>query len=65
MEFRKKMREDRTAAWRDYLELCDLGTRYPYLETLRRANVNVPFAEGAVANAMEPVKADFAAYGIR
>ena len=65
MEFRKKMREDRTAAWRDYLELCDLGTRYPYLETLRHANVNVPFAEGAVANAMEPVKADFAAYGIR
>lgn len=64
MEFRKKMQEDRKAAWKDYLVLCDLGSRYPYLETLRCANVHVPFADGAVEEAMKPVKEAFAAYGI-
>ena len=65
MEFRKKAQENRAEAWKDYLLLCDVGNRYTYLETLKMANVHVPFEDGAVANAMVPVKETFAGFGIK
>ena len=49
MEFKKKMAEDPENAWKDYLALCQVGGSLSYLETLRHANVSVPFEEGAVA----------------
>ncbi len=51
MEFKKKYAEDRETAWQDYLNLCKVGGSMSYLETLRHANLSVPFEEGAVARA--------------
>ena len=51
MEFKKKFAEDPENAWKDYLALCDVGGSRSYLETLKCANLSVPFEEGAVARA--------------
>ena len=51
MEFKKKYAEDKNAAWQDYLNLCKVGGSRSYLETLRYANLSVPFEEGAVERA--------------
>ena len=51
MEFKKKYAENREAAWEDYLKLCKVGGSMSYLETLRHANLSVPFEDGAVAMA--------------
>ena len=51
MEFKKKYAEDKDAAWQDYLNLCKVGGSRSYLETLRYANLSVPFEEGAVERA--------------
>ncbi|MBQ6504164.1 MAG: M3 family oligoendopeptidase [Flexilinea sp.] len=51
MEFKKKDTENHEAAWADYMKLCKVGGSMSYLETLRHANLSVPFEEGAVAKA--------------
>ena len=51
MEFKKKYAEDKDAAWQDYLNLCKVGGSRSYLETLRYANLSIPFEEGAVERA--------------
>ena len=56
MDFKKKNAMDHKAAWEDYLKLCRCGGSLSYLETLRHANLSVPFADGAVAEAMEYAK---------
>lgn len=56
MEFKKKMAEDKVAAWRDYLNLCKVGGSKSYLETLRYANLSVPFENGAVKKAISYAK---------
>ena len=48
MEFKKKFAENRERAWEDYLKLCKAGGSLSYLETLKYANVSVPFEKGAV-----------------
>ena len=56
MEFKKKDHENHEAAWEDYLRLCKCGGSMSYLETLRYANLAVPFEEGGVKRAMEYAK---------
>ena len=51
MEFKKKDAENHEAAWEDYLRLCKVGGSMSYLETLRHANLSIPFEDGAVAKA--------------
>lgn len=51
MEFKKKDTENHKAAWEDYLKLCRVGGSMSYLETLKYANLSVPFENGAVARA--------------
>lgn len=51
MEFKKKDAENHEAAWADYLKLCKVGGSMSYLETLRHANLAIPFEDGAVAKA--------------
>lgn len=48
MEFKKKRAEAPEQAWNDYLNLCKVGGSRSYLETLRYANLSIPFEEGAV-----------------
>ncbi len=52
MEFKKKRAENPEEAWADYLKLCKCGGSMSYLETLRHANLSVPFEEGAVARSI-------------
>ena len=53
MEFKKKHAQDPKAAWKDYLALTDVGGSRSYLETLRLANLAIPFEAGGVKRAVE------------
>ena len=52
LEFKKKQAEDKTACWQDYMTICKLGGSLGYLDTLRAANLAVPFEKGAVKRAV-------------
>ncbi len=54
-EFYGRMKQDRTAAWSDYLTLCKAGGSKGYLDLLKLARLSNPFAEGGVANAVSHV----------
>ena len=56
MEFKKKYEEDKEAAWKDYLTLCNVGGSLSYLETLKAAHLSVPFEEGSVKRAISYAK---------
>lgn len=49
-QFWKKMHEDREAAWKDYLHLCDLGGSMSFLHLVKEANLISPFEDGCVAS---------------
>lgn len=51
MEFKKKMAEDKTSCWEDYMTICKVGGSLGYLDTLRAANLSVPFEAGSVKKA--------------
>lgn len=53
MEFKKKMATDKVNGWKDYMALCKCGGSFGYLDTLKHANLSVPFEEGSVKNACE------------
>ena len=52
MEFKKKQAENKESAWKDYMTICRLGGSLGYLDTLRAANLAVPFEEGGVKRAV-------------
>ncbi|MBO5277638.1 MAG: M3 family oligoendopeptidase, partial [Clostridia bacterium] len=52
LEFKKKLAEDKDACWKDYMTLCKLGGSLGYLDTLRAANLAVPFEKGGVKRAV-------------
>lgn len=52
MEFKKKMYEDKESAWKDYLNLCKVGGSLGYKETLKYANLSLPFEKGSVKRAV-------------
>lgn len=56
MEFKKKNADNHEKAWSDYLRLCKCGGSMSYLETLRHADLAIPFEAGGVARAMNYVK---------
>ena len=56
MEFKKKMHEDKTSAWNDYMNLCKVGGSKSYLETLAYANLSDPFKSGSVKKAISFAK---------
>lgn len=56
LEFAAKNAEDHEKAWENYLKLCECGGSMSYLETLRYADLSVPFEEGSVRKAMEYVR---------
>lgn len=53
LEFKKKMAEDKKSCWADYMALCRLGGSRGYLDSLKAANVSVPFEKGSVKKATE------------
>ena len=56
MEFKKKMHENKTAAWNDYMNLCKVGGSKSYLETLAYAHLSDPFKAGSVKKAVSFAK---------
>lgn len=56
MEFKKKATENFDIAWQDYLKLCNCGGSLGYKETLKHANLSVPFEEGSVKKCIEIAK---------
>lgn len=54
--FADKNAADHEKAWNDYLKLCKCGGSMSYLETLRYADLSVPFEDGSVKKAMEYAK---------
>ena len=50
-----RMREDRGAAWTDYLRLCRAGGTKGYFELLEEGRLLNPFREGTVEKATAPV----------
>ena len=52
MEFKKKMHEDKESAWKDYINLCKVGGSLGYKETLKYANLSLPFEKGSVKRAV-------------
>ena len=51
MEFKKKQAENPKECWEDYKTLCALGGSLGYTDTLKRANLSLPFEDGAVKKA--------------
>ena len=43
-----RMKQDRAAAWQDYLRLCRAGGTKGYFELLKVGNLLNPFADGTV-----------------
>lgn len=52
MEFKKKMATDKAGCWQDYMTLCKAGGSLGYKQTLRAANLAVPFEKGSVKRAL-------------
>ncbi len=52
MEFKKKQAEDKAACWKDYMTLCKVGGSLGYLDTLKAANLAIPFEKGGVKRAV-------------
>ena len=51
LEFKKKQAENPKECWEDYKTLCALGGSLGYTDTLKRANLSLPFEDGAVKKA--------------
>lgn len=56
MEFKKKMATDKADCWKDYLTLCRVGGSLGYLDTLKAANLALPFEKGGVKRAVSYAK---------
>ncbi|MBQ8394588.1 MAG: M3 family oligoendopeptidase [Clostridia bacterium] len=51
MEFKKKLALDKEGCWQDYMTLCKVGGSLGYLDTLKAANLAIPFEKGGVKRA--------------
>jgi M3 family oligoendopeptidase len=55
LEFWKKMHEDRSSAWNDYLNLCQAGGQYSFLKLVAIAKLHSPFQPGALKRVITPI----------
>ncbi|WP_169085044.1 M3 family oligoendopeptidase [Paenibacillus sp. PL91] len=55
-QFWKKMHEDRTAAWADYLKLCRLGGSLSFTELVKAAGLKSPFEDGCVSSVVGSIE---------
>lgn len=54
-EFYDRYLKDKKSAWRDYLNLCRAGGSKSYPELFKIGGIAVPFEEGAVKRAVNPI----------
>ncbi len=55
-QFWKKDRENHTAAWADYLRLCQAGGSRSFLDLVRLAKLRSPFEDGCVASVVGEIR---------
>lgn len=55
-QFWKRSRENREAAWEDYLSLCKLGGSMPFTELVKEANLISPFEDGCVQSVVGEIE---------
>ncbi|MBC2854971.1 M3 family oligoendopeptidase [Cetobacterium sp. 2A] len=56
LQFWKKMNENRDEAWKDYLNLCDVGGTKSFLELVKLSNLISPFEDGCVSSVVAPIE---------
>lgn len=49
--------EDHEAAWESYLKLCELGGRYPSIESMKKVGLKSPFEDGTMLAIVEKLEA--------
>lgn len=57
LQFWQRMREDRDAAWTDYLHLCKLAGSKSFVDLVAEANLVSPFEDGCVESVVADVEA--------
>ncbi|NBI28697.1 M3 family oligoendopeptidase [Chengkuizengella marina] len=55
-QFWKKMHEDRSRAWDDYIHLCKLGGSLPFLKLVKEAKLRSPFEEGTIQSVVHEIE---------
>ncbi|OXS58969.1 oligoendopeptidase F [Cohnella sp. CIP 111063] len=55
-QFWKRMHEDRSAAWADYLHLCRLGGSLSFTELVKEAGLISPFEDGCVTSVIGSIE---------
>ncbi|MDR7856883.1 M3 family oligoendopeptidase [Tissierella sp.] len=55
-QFWIKSREDRESAWEDYIRICKVGGKFPFLELVKLAKLDNPFVDGTIKKVVEPIK---------
>ncbi|WP_203362143.1 M3 family oligoendopeptidase [Bacillus sp. REN10] len=56
LQFWKRMDEDREAAWKDYVAICQIGGSRSFTEIVEKANLISPFEEGCIVSVLQPIE---------
>ncbi|MFK2824826.1 M3 family oligoendopeptidase [Bacillus sp. B190/17] len=56
LQFWKRMKEDREAAWTDYVNICKVGGSLSFTEIVERAGLTSPFTEQCIEKVIEPIE---------
>ena len=56
LQFWKKVRENKTEGWEDYIRICKVGGRKSFLEIIKIGNLNSPFKDGCVESVIDNIK---------
>ncbi|MFK7937650.1 MAG: M3 family oligoendopeptidase [Saprospiraceae bacterium] len=56
-QFWKKDRDDHATAWKDYVQLCEAGGSQSFLELVKLANLQSPFADGCIESVVSEIDA--------
>ncbi|MFZ3576941.1 M3 family oligoendopeptidase [Virgibacillus sp. DJP39] len=55
-QFWQRAQENHQLAWNDYIKLCQLGGKKPFLSLVESANLQSPFKEGTVESIVETIE---------
>ncbi|WP_100330731.1 M3 family oligoendopeptidase [Bacillus xiapuensis] len=56
LQFWLWMNENREAAWKDYLSICQVGGSLSFTEIVAKAGLTSPFEEGCIASVIRPIE---------
>ena len=56
LQFWAKFGQDKTSAWKDYMNLCQAGGSQPFTELVKLAGLSSPFDEGVLKNVISDIE---------